>query len=301
MCPQGPKEEYVAMENLMDDELKLNIDAARSPRNADMRSGLLPSGAPPSEGSPVKSLYTTASSDEDLEHALQRWPTMIQMWEELKKQRPIGLPVAVMNVMWFARFIISTMFLGRLGSLQLAGGTMALTFANVTGFSVLMGLAGGMEPICGQAYGARRYVDRSTRESQFHEVGCSVGVGMFFMAIAIQVQAYGRHVAEMWSRSPADERADLVRVVECGEGAARNRPRRRHRQDRQAVSALPAPGPVRDRGRDAAADLPPLAVRHEADDGVLRDRLAAARAHQLRDRVLVPRGRPRHRAREFLR
>lgn len=145
----------------MDDELKLNIDAARSPRssNADMRSGLLPSAAPPSERSPVKSLYSTSSdlmADGDVDRALHRWPTMHQIWAELKKQRPIGLPVAIMNVLWFARFIISTMFLGRLGSLELAGGTMALTFANVTGFSILMGLAGGMEPICGQAYGARR-------------------------------------------------------------------------------------------------------------------------------------------------
>ena len=163
MCPQGPKEEYIAMENLMDDDdLKLNMDTARSPRssNADMRSGLLPSAAPPSERSPVKSLYPTSSDacEGEGEHALQQWPTLHQMWAELKKQRPIGLPVAIMNVMWFARFIISTMFLGRLGALELAGGTMALTFANVTGFSILMGLAGGMEPICGQAFGARRYL-----------------------------------------------------------------------------------------------------------------------------------------------
>lgn len=167
MCPQGLQlEEYVAMENLMDDHLKLNIDAARSPcsSNADMRSGLLPSAAPPLERSPVKSLYSTASDasqlvDPEVEHALQQWPTTHQIWAELKKQKPIGLPLAVMNVLWFARFIISTMFLGRLGGLQLAGGTMALTFANVTGFSILTGLAGGIEPICGQAYGARRYVD----------------------------------------------------------------------------------------------------------------------------------------------
>ncbi|KAG0576522.1 hypothetical protein KC19_5G086500 [Ceratodon purpureus] len=153
------------MENLIDDELKLHIQSARSPRssNADMRSGLLPTTAPPSERSLAKSHYSTSSdacqlmADGDVDHALQRWPTMRQIWAELKKQRPIGVPVAIMNVLWFARFIISTMFLGRLGSMELAGGTMALTFANVTGFSILMGLAGGMEPICGQAYGARRY------------------------------------------------------------------------------------------------------------------------------------------------
>ncbi|KAM1787829.1 hypothetical protein ACFX11_038192 [Malus domestica] len=46
-------------------------------------------------------------------------------------------------------------FLGRLGELQLAGGTLGFTFANVTGFSVLNGLCAAMEPICGQAFGAR--------------------------------------------------------------------------------------------------------------------------------------------------
>ncbi|KAM3001191.1 hypothetical protein FF2_037510 [Malus domestica] len=46
-------------------------------------------------------------------------------------------------------------FLGRLGELQLAGSTLGFTFANVTGFSVLNGLCAAMEPICGQAFGAR--------------------------------------------------------------------------------------------------------------------------------------------------
>ncbi|KAI4962620.1 hypothetical protein ZWY2020_028712 [Hordeum vulgare] len=47
-------------------------------------------------------------------------------------------------------------FLGQLGELALAGGSLALGFANITGYSVLSGLALGMEPICGQAFGARR-------------------------------------------------------------------------------------------------------------------------------------------------
>ncbi|XP_068649635.1 protein DETOXIFICATION 56-like [Aristolochia californica] len=73
---------------------------------------------------------------------------------EVRKQRPIALPLIVMNLTWFAKIAITTAFLGRLGGLQLAGGTLAFTFANVTGFSVLAGLCGAMEPICGQAYGA---------------------------------------------------------------------------------------------------------------------------------------------------
>lgn len=60
-----------------------------------------------------------------------------------------------MNLAWFAKTAITTAFLGRLGELSLAGGALGFTFANVTGFSVLNGLCGAMEPICGQAHGAK--------------------------------------------------------------------------------------------------------------------------------------------------
>ncbi|KAL3699124.1 hypothetical protein R1sor_017146 [Riccia sorocarpa] len=93
----------------------------------------------------------------DLHQALQKWPTFSQILSELNKQNKIGCPIAAMNVMWFMRFIISTIFLGHLGGLELAGGTMALTYANVTGFSILLGLSGGMEPFCCQAFGAQRH------------------------------------------------------------------------------------------------------------------------------------------------
>ncbi|KAJ4835657.1 Protein DETOXIFICATION 49 [Turnera subulata] len=53
--------------------------------------------------------------------------------------------------------MISMLFLGRLGELSLAGGSLAIGFANITGYSILSGLAMGMEPICGQAFGAKRY------------------------------------------------------------------------------------------------------------------------------------------------
>ncbi|KAJ3682102.1 hypothetical protein LUZ60_014675 [Juncus effusus] len=57
----------------------------------------------------------------------------------------------------YLRSMISMLFLGQLGSLALAGGSLAIGFANITGYSVLSGLAMGMEPICGQAFGARRH------------------------------------------------------------------------------------------------------------------------------------------------
>ncbi|XVF00367.1 hypothetical protein REPUB_Repub03eG0279200 [Reevesia pubescens] len=48
-------------------------------------------------------------------------------------------------------------FLGHLGNIELAGGSLAMGFANITGYSVMRGLATGMEPICCQAYGAKKW------------------------------------------------------------------------------------------------------------------------------------------------
>ncbi|MCD7460663.1 Protein DETOXIFICATION 56 [Datura stramonium] len=89
----------------------------------------------------------------------KKWPeNLIQnAILEMKLQRGIVLPLIAMNFTWFAKTAITTVFLGRLGELSLAGATLGFTFANVTGFSVLNGLSGAMEPICGQAFGAKNH------------------------------------------------------------------------------------------------------------------------------------------------
>lgn len=73
---------------------------------------------------------------------------------EARAQRGIALPLIGMNLTWFAKQAVTTAFLGRLGDLELAAGTLGFSFANATGFAVLTGLCGAMDPICGQAHGA---------------------------------------------------------------------------------------------------------------------------------------------------
>ncbi|KAL3499471.1 hypothetical protein ACH5RR_038564 [Cinchona calisaya] len=87
----------------------------------------------------------------------ERWPgNMVSLiLSELKVQRRITVPMLAMNFTWSARIAITTAFLGRLGELSLAGGTLGATFANVTGYAVLNGLSSAMEPLCGQAFGAK--------------------------------------------------------------------------------------------------------------------------------------------------
>eukprot|EP00249_Psilotum_nudum_P000999 c13244_g1_i2 orf=504-1793(+) len=49
------------------------------------------------------------------------------------------------------------MFVGHLGELELASASIAVSFANVTGLSLVSGMACALETLCGQAYGAEQY------------------------------------------------------------------------------------------------------------------------------------------------
>ncbi|KAL6131978.1 hypothetical protein ACLB2K_070350 [Fragaria x ananassa] len=69
----------------------------------------------------------------------------------------IAFPMIMTGLLLYSRSMISMLFLGRLGDLALAGGSLAVGFANITGYSILSGLAMGMEPICGQAFGAKKH------------------------------------------------------------------------------------------------------------------------------------------------
>ncbi|GFP81339.1 mate efflux family protein 9 [Phtheirospermum japonicum] len=69
----------------------------------------------------------------------------------------MALPITAMNFLVYLRAVVSVLFLGRLGSLELAGGALSIGFTNITGYSVFVGLASGLEPICSQAHGSRNW------------------------------------------------------------------------------------------------------------------------------------------------
>ncbi|XP_010939303.1 protein DETOXIFICATION 48-like [Elaeis guineensis] len=94
---------------------------------------------------------------EHSEEDLQRWPTLSEVVEEMRAIGRISIPTALTGLVLYSRAMISMLFLGYLGELELAGGSLSIGFANITGYSVLSGLAMGMEPICGQAYGAKQW------------------------------------------------------------------------------------------------------------------------------------------------
>ncbi|KAJ0231999.1 Protein DETOXIFICATION 54 [Hirschfeldia incana] len=84
-------------------------------------------------------------------------PTLPQVTEELKELWAMVLPITAMNCLVYVRAVVSVLFLGRLGSLELAGGALSIGFTNITGYSVLVGLASGLEPVCSQAFGSKNW------------------------------------------------------------------------------------------------------------------------------------------------
>lgn len=80
----------------------------------------------------------------------------MQVLEEIREIGKISGPTVLTGLVLYSRAMISMLFLGYLGELELAGGSLSIGVANITGYSVISGLAMGMEPICGQAYGAKR-------------------------------------------------------------------------------------------------------------------------------------------------
>ncbi|KAF3447371.1 hypothetical protein FNV43_RR12557 [Rhamnella rubrinervis] len=94
-------------------------------------------------------------AEKELDHHKSSYAS--QVVEELKELWSMALPITAMNCLVFVRAVVSVIFLGRLGSLELAGGALSLGFTNITGYSVLMGLASGLEPVCSQAYGSKNW------------------------------------------------------------------------------------------------------------------------------------------------
>ncbi|PKU79513.1 protein DETOXIFICATION 54 [Dendrobium catenatum] len=76
---------------------------------------------------------------------------------ELRALWSMAAPITAMNCVVYLRAMISVVCLGRLGPLELAGGALSIGFTNITGYSVLFGLASGLEPLCSQAYGSRNW------------------------------------------------------------------------------------------------------------------------------------------------
>ncbi|KAK9276932.1 hypothetical protein L1049_006470 [Liquidambar formosana] len=76
---------------------------------------------------------------------------------EVKRLGYIAGPMVAVTLSQFSLQVISVMMVGHLGELSLSSTAIAISLSGVTGFSLLLGMASGLETLCGQAYGAKQY------------------------------------------------------------------------------------------------------------------------------------------------
>ncbi|WOK92517.1 hypothetical protein Cni_G01208 [Canna indica] len=77
--------------------------------------------------------------------------------EEARRIGYVAAPMVAVTVSQYLVQVVSSMMVGHLGELELAGAAIASSLTSVTGFSLLLGMASGLETLCGQAYGAKQY------------------------------------------------------------------------------------------------------------------------------------------------
>ncbi|KAL4339810.1 hypothetical protein GQ457_08G006650 [Hibiscus cannabinus] len=76
---------------------------------------------------------------------------------EAKVQILFAVPMVLSNVFYSSITMVSVMFAGHLGEVELAASTLANSWAAVAGFAFMVGLSGALETLCGQGFGARMY------------------------------------------------------------------------------------------------------------------------------------------------
>ncbi|PON82291.1 Multi antimicrobial extrusion protein [Trema orientale] len=104
----------------------------------------------------------------------------IEFAKEVRKQIWLAGPLLSVGLLTYSLQVISVMFVGHLGELALSGASMASSFASVTGFNLLMGLASALDTLCGQSFGAERHRMLGVHTQRAMAV---VSVVSFFLAI----------------------------------------------------------------------------------------------------------------------
>ncbi|CAH2052484.1 unnamed protein product [Thlaspi arvense] len=94
--------------------------------------------------------------DEELVPEAKTWQRS-QLTVELKKVSRLAAPMATVTFSQYLLPVISVMVAGHNGELKLSGVALATSFTNVSGFSIMCGLVGALETLCGQAFGAKQY------------------------------------------------------------------------------------------------------------------------------------------------
>lgn len=79
------------------------------------------------------------------------------IWREAQKQLHLAGPMLCVALLQYLLIVVAIMFVGHLGELELAGASIASSFASVSGTSVVIGMASALDTLCDQAFGAKQY------------------------------------------------------------------------------------------------------------------------------------------------
>ncbi|KAL0718888.1 hypothetical protein Bca4012_068211 [Brassica carinata] len=112
--------------------------------------------APPITKSP-QLLDEHEDGGDDRERKRSSWVQKVIDVEESKAQIIYALPVIFTNLFIYCIPLTSVMFASHLGQIELAGATLANSWATVTGVTFMIGLSGSLETLCGQGFGAKNY------------------------------------------------------------------------------------------------------------------------------------------------
>ncbi|CAB4304199.1 unnamed protein product [Prunus armeniaca] len=109
---------------------------------------------------------------------------------ELRKEGFIAAPMVAVSVLQYLLQFVSIIMVGHLDQLSLSSVAIAISLTNVTGFSLLSGMAGGLETLCGQAFGAGQYHKLGTYTCTAMLSLLLVGLGSKGAAIAFSMSTW---------------------------------------------------------------------------------------------------------------
>ncbi|CAO2205960.1 unnamed protein product [Urochloa humidicola] len=76
---------------------------------------------------------------------------------EMKRLLRLAGPMVASCFLENAATLMSLMFVGHLGKLNLAGASLAIAITNATGRNIIIGMSSALDTLCGQAFGAGEY------------------------------------------------------------------------------------------------------------------------------------------------
>ncbi|KAK4723499.1 hypothetical protein R3W88_026278 [Solanum pinnatisectum] len=156
-----------------------------------------PAPAPAQTLAPAPTPAPAPTLLEQKDNALNKSCGKIINCKEAKNQVLFSVPMIVVNGCFYFISLVSVMFAGHLGKLELASSNLANSWAMVTGFSFMVGLSGALETLCGQGYGAKMF-----RMLGIHLQTSSI-ISFFFSIVVSVIWWYSDRILILLHQEPA--------------------------------------------------------------------------------------------------